>query len=195
MGIKIMTKTLSLAAALAMMGTGAMADAFTDQIVADLQAKGFTTIEVENGLIRTKAEAILGTQKIEVVWDRVTGEIVRQTWEPADTERRSESSARDSSGTDRSMSDDRGNGYETHSSTDADHTGTSDDSDDAGSDDGSDDDHGDDSSHDDHASTDDAAGTSHDTDDTRSDDSGADDHANHSSDDYDDHDDDHDDDD
>lgn len=180
-GIKIMTKTLSLAAALAMMGTGAMADAFSDQIVADLQAKGFTTIEVENGLIRTKAEAILGNQKIEVVWDRVSGEIVRQTWEPADTDSRSESSARDSSDTDRSGSDD--------------HTGRSDNSDDTESDDGSDDDHSNDSSHDDHDSTDDGSGRSDDTDDNGSDDngsddSGADDHGNDSSDDHDDDDDD-----
>lgn len=101
-----MTKTLSLAAVLAIMGTGAMADAFTNQIVADLQAKGFTTIEIENGRTQTKAEAILNNQKVEVVWDRTTGSILSQTWEAVSATETSRDSSPDSPATVRDSRDD-----------------------------------------------------------------------------------------
>lgn len=50
----------------------------TDQLVSDLQAQGYTRIEVKNGVTQTKVEAVRGTEKIETVFDRATGEVIKQ---------------------------------------------------------------------------------------------------------------------
>lgn len=75
------TRFLMTAAAVAIAGTMAFADAFTDQIVADLQGQGFTAIEIKNGINQIKVEAIRGDIKIEVVYDRSTGQILKQEQE------------------------------------------------------------------------------------------------------------------
>lgn len=75
---------LGLAATLA--GTTAMAQSATDQIVADLQGQGFTRIEIEEGKLRIEVEAIRGSEKLDVVFDALTGEIVYQSTEAVDND-------------------------------------------------------------------------------------------------------------
>ena len=70
--------TFALAAASLFAGTMALADAFSDKIVADLQSQGFDRIEIKNGPTQTKVEATDGTRKLEVVFDRASGGIVKQ---------------------------------------------------------------------------------------------------------------------
>jgi phosphosulfolactate synthase (CoM biosynthesis protein A) len=55
-----------------------MGQSATDQIVNDLRGQGFERIEIDNGINQIKAEAIRGTQKLEVVFDRATGGILKQ---------------------------------------------------------------------------------------------------------------------
>ena len=59
-------------------------DEFTNQIVAELQAKGYTYIELEVGPTRISAEAIRGDEELEVVYDRATGEVLAEETEAAD---------------------------------------------------------------------------------------------------------------
>ncbi|WGW05669.1 PepSY domain-containing protein [Tropicibacter oceani] len=157
---------LSTGAAL-LLGSMALADAFTDQVVAQLQDQGFRTTEIKTRNGQTKFEAVRGTQKIEVVYDRTTGQVVSQETYFLDA-------------------NDSGSGPQTGGS------GSSDDSsgDDHGSDDHESEDHGsDDHESDDHGSDD------HESDDHGSDDHESDDHGSDDDDDDDHDDDDHDDDD
>lgn len=73
------------AAALLLAGTS-MAQAAWDQTqtVLDLQAKGFTHIEITVGATQAKVEASNGTTKIETVYDLVTGDVVKTETEAAD---------------------------------------------------------------------------------------------------------------
>lgn len=48
-----------------------------DEAVADLRAAGFTRIEVKVGATQMKVEAIRGTEKLEVVYDRVSGAVLK----------------------------------------------------------------------------------------------------------------------
>ncbi len=83
----------------------------TDQIVSDLQAQGFTRIEVKTGLTQTKVEAIRGTEKVETVFDRATGDVIKQEVETVrageDTRPGVEVRSRDRDFVDGSRSDDR----------------------------------------------------------------------------------------
>lgn len=67
-----------------LLGTTALADAFTDAIVEDLQNAGYSFIEIKTGPTQVKAEGVKGSQKIEVIYDRSTGEILKQEIETAD---------------------------------------------------------------------------------------------------------------
>ena len=72
-------KTLLLTtSALVLAGSAAFANAFSDRVIENLQADGFTGIEVKNGLTQTKVEAVRGDRKIEVIYDRATGDILKQ---------------------------------------------------------------------------------------------------------------------
>lgn len=73
-----MKKTLISAAVATFAGTMAMAQSAADQIINDLRGQGFERIEIDNGINQIKAEAIRGTQKLEVVYDRATGGILKQ---------------------------------------------------------------------------------------------------------------------
>jgi hypothetical protein len=76
-----MKKTV-ISAVVATFASGmAMAQTATDQIVDDLTGKGFERIEIDNGLAQIKVEAIRGTDKLEVVYDRQTGSILKQEME------------------------------------------------------------------------------------------------------------------
>ena len=82
-----MKRTFLLTTAAAVLaGSIAMADAFTDQIVADLQGQGFTGIEIKNGINQIKVEAVRDDLKIEVIYDRSTGRILKQEQESAEGE-------------------------------------------------------------------------------------------------------------
>jgi hypothetical protein len=72
-----MTRTISIAAFFALMGGTAFAEINVDSLVADYQAQGFTRIEIRNGLTQTKVEAIRGTEKVEIILDRASGEVLK----------------------------------------------------------------------------------------------------------------------
>ena len=54
-----------------------------DELVAAYQAEGYTKIEVKTGLTQIKVEAIMGTTKVEVIYDAATGAILKQEIRPA----------------------------------------------------------------------------------------------------------------
>ncbi|MGV6811965.1 MAG: PepSY domain-containing protein [Brevirhabdus sp.] len=86
-----MNRTLkSTAAAIAIsaaaFGTLAYADQFTDMIVSDLQSNGYEYVELKVGPTQVKAEAVKGDEKIEVIYDRETGEILSQEVDRADAD-------------------------------------------------------------------------------------------------------------
>jgi hypothetical protein len=80
-----MTHRLILTAALLFAGNAALAFT-TDSVVNDLSQQGYTRIEVRNGLTQTKVEAIRGTQKLEVVYDRATGAVLKSETEAVEAD-------------------------------------------------------------------------------------------------------------
>ncbi|MCU0900609.1 MAG: PepSY domain-containing protein [Cypionkella sp.] len=59
-----------------------------EQVVSDLQAQGYTRVEVRIGPTQMKVEAIRGTEKLEVIYDRSTGSVLkteRERVEPDDS--------------------------------------------------------------------------------------------------------------
>ena len=71
-------KTTLAAMAFGLILAGQMAFALTtDQVVADLQAAGYTRVEVRVGPTQMKIEAIRGTQKLEVIYDKATGAVLK----------------------------------------------------------------------------------------------------------------------
>ncbi|MBT8414700.1 MAG: PepSY domain-containing protein [Boseongicola sp.] len=79
-----MKYTIPLATAFAVWMGAAQADDFSDKIVANLQDLGYGYIEIKNGISQVKVEAIRGTEKLEVVYDRATGQILKREMERAD---------------------------------------------------------------------------------------------------------------
>ncbi|MFN3846653.1 MAG: hypothetical protein ACK4RZ_12670 [Paracoccaceae bacterium] len=66
------------ALAFGVMFSGQMAMALTaDDVVADLQAAGYTRVEVRVGPTQIKVEAIRGTEKLETVYDAATGAVIK----------------------------------------------------------------------------------------------------------------------
>ena len=73
------------AAALLLAGTSMAQAAWNqDQTILDLQAQGFTHIEITVGTTQAKVEASNGTTKIETVYDLVTGDVVKTESEAVD---------------------------------------------------------------------------------------------------------------
>ena len=71
--------TLTVAAAFALWSAAAQADDFTDTVIERYQEMGFQFIEVKRGPSQLKVEAIMPDgRKVEVVYDRATGEILKQ---------------------------------------------------------------------------------------------------------------------
>lgn len=87
-------------------GTAVYADAFSDKAVENLKADGFTSFEVENGPTRTKIEAIRGEEKLEVIYDRATGEILSQEISLADDQEEDQDTEHDKSDNDENDQDD-----------------------------------------------------------------------------------------
>lgn len=79
-----MKYTIPLATAFAVWMGAAQADDFTDKIVTNLQSLGYGYVEIQNGISQVKVQATRGTEKLEVVYDRVTGKILKREMERAD---------------------------------------------------------------------------------------------------------------
>lgn len=78
-------KLLSTTAAILLASASfAFAAIDTSALVADYQARGYTSIEVKNGPTQTKIEAIRGAEKVEVIYDRATGGILKSETGPAE---------------------------------------------------------------------------------------------------------------
>ena len=179
-----MIRLLPLTAAATLIGSAAIAQSLSEQLISGYQAQGYDFIEVQEGLSQIKVEATRGDRTLEVIYDSRTGAILKQEIEPADADdlgrigveydRRD----RDFVGDDRDDDDDR---------RDDDHR---DDDDDDYRDDDDDDDYRDDDDDDDHDRDDD----DRDDDRDRDDDDDEDDDDNDDDDDDDDEDDDDDDD-
>ena len=85
MGKHVMKKfLLSTTAAIALASNALYAQSITDQIVSQLQAQGYESIEIENGQTQIKVEAILNGRKLEVVYDALTGVILKEEVSTAD---------------------------------------------------------------------------------------------------------------
>ena len=80
------TTTLPVAVAFALWSTAAHADKFTDAVIERYQELGFDYIEVKEGVSQLKVEAIRGSQKYEVIYDRSTGRILKQETEAAEAD-------------------------------------------------------------------------------------------------------------
>lgn len=116
------------------LATAAQADQFTDRIVSDLQGKGYDYIEIKEGVGQVKVEAVRGSSKIEVVYDRATGDILKQERGVAGSDDRNRSGVEIStrsrtfvdsgSGGDDDDDDDGDRGRGGHDDDDVDHGGS-----------------------------------------------------------------------
>lgn len=76
-----MKRTSLLAIAFAMTGTIAMAQTAAETAVSDLQAQGYTNIEVKSGVKSVKVEGVKNGQKVELTIDKTTGEVLKRETE------------------------------------------------------------------------------------------------------------------
>jgi len=177
------------AAALLLAGTS-MAQAAWDQnqTVLDLQAQGYTHIEITLGVTQAKVEASNGTIKVETVYDLVTGDVVKTETDAADPNesqtprveiKTTDEAAFVGGGDDDGEDDHKGGSSGPGSHDEADDNGSDDDAADDNSGHGGGDDSGDDNSGDDDSSDDDHGGDDHGGDDDGGDDHGGDDHSGH----------------
>lgn len=146
-------KRIVLAAVMTCAGLGmAAAQSMNDQIISDLQSKGYEYIEIKNGPTQTKVEAIRGTDKLEVVYDNASGSIIKQEREAAEQGEVGQSgvdiSTRDDEFVDLRDEDDDEDENDDHSGSDG-HSNEDDDDDDDDGDDEDDDDEDEDSDNDD----------------------------------------------
>ena len=78
----MLKKLLMTTAAAMIVGTMAHAQSgMADSILSQLQSQGYTRVEIKVGPTQIKAEAIKGTQKRELVYDRSTGELLKEETE------------------------------------------------------------------------------------------------------------------
>lgn len=77
------TRLILTAAAAAFCATIASAAITTDQIVSEFQAQGYTFIEVTKGISQIKVEAVRDSEKLDVIYDAETGEILKSELEDA----------------------------------------------------------------------------------------------------------------
>lgn len=80
------TRLLSTAAALALSASAAFPQSIAEQVIAQLQAEGYQRIEVRNGPSQVKVEAIRDGMKMEVVYDALTGAVVKHEVERVDAD-------------------------------------------------------------------------------------------------------------
>ncbi|MCU0816956.1 MAG: PepSY domain-containing protein, partial [Cypionkella sp.] len=84
--MKMITKLKLGAASLMLSGGMAYAAVTAESIVADLQAQGYTWIEVKRGPTQIKVEAVKGNTKVETVIDSATGTVLEREVERADAD-------------------------------------------------------------------------------------------------------------
>lgn len=78
-----MRKILLSTTAMVVLSVGAaQAQSLAERVITRLQAEGYESIEVTNGLTQIKVEAIRNGRKLEVIYDAVTGAILEQEVEP-----------------------------------------------------------------------------------------------------------------
>ena len=184
----MITRKLALAAALMFVGGAAFGQAITaESVIADYTAQKFSRIEVRDGVTQIKVEAFrstdAGMEKVEVIFDKATGKILKTEtgpagfWENKSADVRLRTVERDflrlDSDDDSVDDDEDGDDSDDDNSDDDsdDNSGGSDDSDDDSNDDNGGDRNGSDDSDDDNS------------DDDSNDDSGSDDNGNSGSDD------------
>ena len=73
---------LAAAAIIALSAADVFADAFSDAVISDLQLNGYNNIEITTGPTQLKVEASDGVNRIEIIYDLATGEILVQEIEP-----------------------------------------------------------------------------------------------------------------
>ena len=66
-----------LTAAAFITGSAAFAGLTVESIAADLQAQGFSRIEITQGRSQIKAEATRGGERVDTVYDAATGDVIR----------------------------------------------------------------------------------------------------------------------
>lgn len=167
------THLFALAAAMMMAGSTVLANhdashrPYAEDVVSLYKADGFTRFEVRNGITQVKIEAYRNGEKVEIILDKTTGEILKRETSPVgafenDTpgvfirERNRDfldADDDDSSDDNDSNDDEDSNDDDSNDDNDDDRAGSDDDSDDDNDDDdsdnGSSDDNGDDDSSDD----------------------------------------------
>ncbi len=158
----------------------------TNEVVSDLQGQGYTRVEVKVGPTQMKVEAIRGSEKLEIIYDTVSGRVLKSETEQVgagentapgvSVRERGEDfvevrSSSDDDGSDDGADDNGGVGHDEDGSEGSDDSG----SDDDGSDDHGGDDHGGDDSDSDDDESDDSDNDDNGGDDSGNDDSGSDD--------------------
>ena len=73
----------AIALALAVSGAAATAAVTTESVVREFQADGYGWIEVKKGPTQMKVEAVRGTEKVEVVIDIASGDVLERETETA----------------------------------------------------------------------------------------------------------------
>lgn len=67
--------------------SGQMALALTpDEVIADMRSAGYTRVEVRVGPTQIKVEAIRGTEKLEVIYDKETGRVLKTETEAVEAD-------------------------------------------------------------------------------------------------------------
>jgi len=147
-------KLFATTAAFVLLSTGlSLAAVDTNALIDSLQSQGYTRIEVKNGLSQVKIEAIRGTEKVEVVYDKETGAVLKsetETVQPGDDVAAGISiETRDEDFLDDDSSDDFMDDVNDDANDDSVDDSSDDGSHDSGDDDGGDDNEGDDNGGDD----------------------------------------------
>lgn len=79
-----MKKLTALTAGLLMMATTTFAQVTPQALATDYQAQGYTRVEIKTGPTQIKVEAIRGTTKTEVIYDKATGAVLKSETEAVD---------------------------------------------------------------------------------------------------------------
>ncbi|MBP6736747.1 MAG: PepSY domain-containing protein [Rhodobacteraceae bacterium] len=147
------TKFFHAAAMLLMSTTLSHAAITSDDLISQYQAQGYTRIEIKVGTTLAKVEAIKDGQKVEVLYDLVTGAVLKTETEAVDAGDNVTPGVQVRNVRDEKLDDDRGG--DDDSDDDSDNDSDDDDSSDDDSSDDGDDDSGDDDGDDDNSGDDD----------------------------------------
>lgn len=79
-----MKRTFLMAGVAFLALTGAAASLTVDGLIGDLQAAGYTRIEVKQGPTQVKIEAIKGSEKVETIYDMATGTVLKRETDVVD---------------------------------------------------------------------------------------------------------------